>query len=68
MKKHISLVMSYPFKPELAAGNRMISLANAAREKGYQVTIYSLKDDSLKQKRMMGTIVSNQYNSFLMDL
>ena len=54
MKKHISLVMSYPFKPELAAGNRMISLVNAAREKGYQVTIYSLKDDSLKQKENDG--------------
>ena len=32
----------------------MISLVNAAREKGYQVTIYSLKDDSLKQKENDG--------------
>ena len=46
--------MSYPFKPELAAGNRMISLAMLHGRKGIKSPFILLEDDSLKHKENDG--------------
>ena len=41
--------MSYPLKPELAAGNRMRSFLKVAQSKGLKVTIYALQNHSSEQ-------------------
>lgn len=41
-KKTLAIVMSYPLRKELAAGNRMLSFLHVAQRKGYQVSVYSL--------------------------
>lgn len=45
-KKSLAIVMSYPLKKELAAGNRMLSFLQVAQNKGYRVTVYSLRDSN----------------------
>ena len=45
-KKTLAIVMSYPLKKELAAGNRMLSFLQVAQERGYRVTVYSLSDSN----------------------
>lgn len=49
MMKELALIMSYPLKPELAAGNRMRSFLKVAQSKGLKVTIYSLQNHSTEQ-------------------
>ena len=41
-QKTLAIVMSYPLRQELAAGNRMLSFFHVAQNKGYQVFVYSL--------------------------
>ena len=43
-KKNLAIVMSYPLRQELAAGNRMLSFLNVAQANGYQVSVYSLSN------------------------
>ena len=45
-KKTLAIVMSYPLKKELAAGNRMLSFLHVAQAKGYQVRVYSLSNST----------------------
>ena len=49
MMKELALIMSYPLKPELAAGNRMRSFLKVSQSKGLKVTIYSLQNHSTEK-------------------